>query len=43
MASVNYVIIGSGNGLSPVWHQVITQTIADLLLIRPLDMNFSKI
>ena len=35
--------IGSGNELSPVWHQAITWTNADLLSIRPLVMNFSEI
>ena len=34
-ASVNWVSIGSGNGLPPVWCQAITWTSADLLLIRP--------
>ena len=40
---VNYAIIGSGNGLSPVWHQAIIWTNVDLLPIRPLATNFSEI
>ena len=40
---VNWVSIGPGNGLSPVRHQAITQTNADLLSIRPLRINFSEI
>ena len=35
-ASVNWVIISSGNGLSPVRRQAITWTSADILLIRAL-------
>ena len=35
--------IASGNGLSPVRHQAITWTHADLLSIRPLETNFSEI
>ena len=34
-ASVNWDIIGSGNGLSPVWHQPIIWTNAEILSIRP--------
>ena len=41
--SVNWVIIGSGNGLSPVWRQAITWTKADLLSIGLLGTNFSEI
>ena len=42
-ASVNQVIIGSDNGLSPIQRQAITWTNADLLLIGPLGTNFSEI
>ena len=35
--------IGSDNGLSPGWHQVIIWTNARLLLIEPLGTNFSEI
>ena len=41
-----YVIessIGSDNGLSPIWRQVIIQTSAGLLSIGPLRTNFSEI
>ena len=41
--SVNWVSIGSGNGLSPVWHQTITWANAGLLSIGPLGTNFSEI
>ena len=41
--SVNWVRIGSGNGLSPVWHQAITWTNAGLLSIGRLGTNFSEI
>ena len=37
------VIIGSGNGLAPVWCQAFTWTNADLLLIAPLGTNFNEI
>ena len=40
---MNWVIIGPGNGLSPVRHQAITWTNAGLLSIRPLGTNFSEI
>ena len=40
---VNQVIIGSDNGLSPARHQAIIWTNDDLLLIRPLEANFSEI
>ena len=33
----------SDNGLSPSWHQTIIWTSARLLLIRPLETNFSEI
>ena len=42
-ASVNWVIIGSGNGLSPVRRQAITWTNAALLSIRLLGINFTEI
>ena len=41
--SVNWVSIGSGNGLSPVRRQAITWTNGDLLSIGPLGINFSEI
>ena len=41
--SVNWVSIGSGNGLSPVQRQAITWTNAGLLSIGPLGTNFSEI
>ena len=42
-SSVNWVIIGSGNGLSPVRHQAITRTNADLLSVGLLGTHFSEI
>ena len=39
---VNWAIIGSGNGLSPIRHQAITRTNACLLSIGLLGTNFSK-
>ena len=42
-ASLNWVIIGSDKGLSPVRRQAIIWTNAGLLLIRPLGTNFSEI
>ena len=42
-ASLNCVIIVSDNGLSPVRHQSISWTNADLLLIGSLGANFSEI
>ena len=38
----NFVNIGSGNGLSPVWCQAITWTITDLFSIRTQRTNFSE-
>ena len=38
--SLNLAIIGSDNGLSPDWHQAISQTSAGILLIGPLGTNF---
>ena len=42
-ASVNWVSIGSGNGLSPLWPQAIFWNNADLLSIGPLGTNLSEI
>ena len=42
-ASVNWVSIGSDNGLSPIRRQAIIQTNADLLAIGPLRINFREI
>ena len=42
-ASVNWVSIGSGNGLSPVRRQAITRTNAGLLSIGLMATNFSEI
>ena len=42
-ASVNWVHIGSGNGLSPVRGQAITWTNADLLSVELPGTNFSEI
>ena len=41
--SVNFVIIGSDNGLLLDRHQVIIQTIAGILLIGPLVTNHDEI
>ena len=41
--SVNQVIIGSDNGLSPVIHQAIIWTSAGILSIEALGTNFSEI
>ena len=41
-ASLNWVIIGSDNGLSPVRRQAIIWTNAVVLLIGPLGTNFSE-
>ena len=40
---MNWIRIGSGNGLSPVWRQAITWISSDILSIRPLGTNFSEI
>ena len=40
--SVNDGIIDSVNGLSPVRHEAITPTIANLLWTETLDTNFSE-
>ena len=42
-ASLNLVIIGSDNGLSPVRRQAIIWTNTRILLIEPLGTNFSEI
>ena len=42
-ASLNWVIIGSDNGLSPVRCQAIIWIIVGILLIGPLGTNFSEI
>ena len=42
-ASVNWINIGSGNGLPPVWRQAITWANAALLSNAPLETNFSEI
>ena len=42
-ASVNWVSIGSGNGLLPVRHQAITWTSTELLSTGHLGTNFSEI
>ena len=41
--SVSWFSIGSGNGLSPAWHQAITWTNVVALSIRLLGTNFSEI
>ena len=41
-ASVNYIIIGSDNGLSPVRRQPITWTSDGLLSIKPRGTHFSE-
>ena len=42
-ASLNWVTIGSDNGLSPLRRQAIIWTNVVILLIRPLGTNFSEI
>ena len=42
-ASLNWIIIGSDNGLSPVRRQAIIWTNGGILLIGPLGTNFSVI
>ena len=41
--SVNWVSIGSDNGLSPIRRQAIIKTSAGLLSIGPIGTNFSEI
>ena len=36
-------IMGLDNGLSPVWHQAIVWTNADIIVIESLETNFSSI
>ena len=43
MTSQNFVIIGSGNGLLPVWCHAVIWSNCDYLSIRPLRTNYSKI
>ena len=43
MSSEIWLIIGSGNGLSPVWCQVFTWTNADSSPIRPPRTYFNEI
>ena len=43
VSSVNYVIIGSDNGLSLDRLQAIIRTNAGMVLIGPLETNFSEI
>ena len=40
---MNWVIIGPGNGLSPVRRQAITLTNADVLSMTAIATNFSEI
>ena len=42
-ASLNWAIIGSDNGLSPVQREAIIWTNAEILLIGPSETNFSEI
>ena len=42
-ASVNWVSVASGNGMSPVWRHAITWTSAGLLSIGLMGRNFSEI
>ena len=42
-ALINWVSIGSNNGLSPIWRQAIIETNAGLLSIGPLGTNFNEI
>ena len=41
--SLTWVIIGSGNGFSPVQHQAITLTTDEILQNGPLRTNFTEI
>ena len=41
--SVNWLILGSDNGLLRQWYQAISWIIADLLAIVPSQTNFSEI
>ena len=42
-ASENLVIIGSGNGLAPIWCQAITFTNDDLSSVEPLQRKCTLI
>ena len=42
VSSVNRVIIGSGNGLSPMQHQGITWTNYDWLSMGPVETSLSE-
>ena len=41
--SSNWIIIGSGNGVSPSQHQVINWTNTELLSVIPLGTHFIEI
>ena len=41
--SENWVIIGTGNGLLPVWHQATTCTNIDLYQKKPEEQNSVKL
>ena len=40
---MNWVSIGSGNGLSPVWYKYTLWTNADVSSVRPLGSSFNEI
>ena len=40
---MDFLTIGSGNGLLPVWHKAITWTNAHLLSIGPFEINSIQI
>ena len=42
MCKKNWVTIGSDNGMSPICHQAIILTNANLLFMGPLRRNFSE-
>ena len=42
-ASVNWISIGSGNGLAPSWCQAITWTSADLFSIGSFQIYYNEI
>ena len=42
-ASMMWAIIGSGNGLAPVWFQAVAFTNADILWIEPLVIQISDL
>ena len=39
IGSQNWVNIGTDNGLTPIWHQVITRANTDFFSVRTLGMN----